>query len=465
MEARYASRDHGTGLPAIYIDEGSQPRGFGGPGRSGFSTQFSPHLGSIAMSIPNTSAHHHAPPPLPPPQYVPVDGPDAIAVEKYRRRHREPAEELPHYKSRPDRDEGYHSLESPHSPFGSGRFGMHHDQFQLRSNANAYDSSLLKKLDSRRTLENRSPPRRSAMSSSARDPPRPVDRYPLPTLSLPTRIKQPPMLDSPGRYTETPLSSAVSPRSTPFGHRSPGGFADLERSPIPRTRSINGATTLDDVAVGSYAGYDANGDEPDFPMEETTRLRDFHIDSALANAVEYQAVGQKRRASSPPGEELALHSVPSSSDLLRRRDGAARGSPTPRLSVIPQGSISSVSSAGRSNSYASNLSLTASSVTSMNSFIPGRRSPGALSPGAMSPSEPGSCSSPYATPMSLTTSPKSSVARTPHHRTLSEQNRALASPRKLSEIPKAAGPKRQGFFICECCPKKPKKFDTADELG
>jgi len=464
METRYASRDHGTGLPAIYIEEGSQPRGFGGTGRSSFSSQFSPKLGAIPMSIPNVSAHHHAPPPLPPPPYVPVNGPDAEAAEKYRRREHEPVEELPHYKSRVDRDEGYHSLESPRSrdTFGSGRFGMLHDQFQFRSNANAYDSSLLKKLDLRRTLENRSPPRRAAMSSSAREPPRPVDRYSLPTLSLPTRIKQQPTLDSPGRFTETPLSS-MSPRSTPLGHRSSHGHADLERSPVPRTRSINGPV-LDDGVGSSYASYDTNGDETDFPMEETNRLREFHIDSALARSADFQAVGQKRRASSPPGEESVLHSMPSSSDLLRRRDGVARGSPTPRLSVIPQGSVSSVSSAGRSNSYTSNLSLTASSVTSMNSFIPGRPSPGALSPGAMSPSESVSCSSPYATSISLTMSPKSSVARTPHHRTLSEHNRALTSPRKLTEIPKAGGPKRQGFFICECCPKKPKKFDSAEEL-
>ncbi len=70
------------------------------------------------------------------------------------------------------------------------------------------------------------------------------------------------------------------------------------------------------------------------------------------------------------------------------------------------------------------------------------------------------CNSPYTTPMSLTTSPRSSVARTPHHRTLSEQSRALSSPRKLTEIKH----KMQGFYLCDCCPKKPKKVETAAEL-
>jgi hypothetical protein len=27
-----------------------------------------------------------------------------------------------------------------------------------------------------------------------------------------------------------------------------------------------------------------------------------------------------------------------------------------------------------------------------------------------------------------------------------------------------SGGKFQGFYMCECCPKKPKKFETAEEL-
>ncbi len=453
METPFAPRDHGVSLPSIYIDESTRRT-------PGFST-FSPPLSAHPMSIPQSSSHHNPPPPLPPPKYVPVDGPNSIDAERYRRREYEATvEELPHYKTRFERDEGYHSLDSPRqqNPFsGSAHFGMHHNQFQFKSSADAYDSSLLKKLDLKRTLENRSPPRRSGLSSSARDPLRPTERYPLlPTLSLPTRIKPQPqssLLDSPGRYTETPLHSAASPRSTPFGHsdyRQPLDPVDLEQSPVARTRRTNSGSVPDDVTVSTQGSYDMGADD-DFPMDETTRLRDFHIDGALARTGEYHTVGLKRRASSPPGDEPPTHGIATSSDLLRRREGVSRGSPTPRLSVIPQGSISSISSAGRSNSYQSSLS-----------FNHGRRSPGGLSSGAMSPTESTVCNSPYATPMSLTTSPRSSVARTPHHRTLSEQ-RALASPRKLTEIKPNITNKMQGF-ICDCCPKKPKKFETAAEL-
>jgi len=150
----------------------------------------------------------------------------------------------------------------------------------------------------------------------------------------------------------------------------------------------------------------------------------------------------------------------------------SRGSPTPRLTVIPQGSISSMSSAGRSGSYASNL--TASSHTSMGSF--GRRSPNGLSSGGLSPTDP---SSPYAPPLSAATSPGSALSRSlalqsPHPRTLGEQamlgqaGRTLASPRKLAEIPKnpssLVAAKMKGPHMCECCPKKPKKFETEEEL-
>lgn len=152
----------------------------------------------------------------------------------------------------------------------------------------------------------------------------------------------------------------------------------------------------------------------------------------------------------------------------------SRGSPTPRLTVIPQGSISSISSVSRSGSYTSNL--TASSITSIGSF--GRRSPNGLSPGGLSPTD--TIGSPYATPISLTASPRSSIGRSaiaqsPHQRTLSEQamagqaNRTLASPRKLAEIisknpSSLVAAKLKGPHMCECCPKKPKKFDSEEEL-
>jgi hypothetical protein len=43
---------------------------------------------------------------------------------------------------------------------------------------------------------------------------------------------------------------------------------------------------------------------------------------------------------------------------------------------------------------------------------------------------------------------------------------AMITPRKLTDIPPKTGgvAKLQGFLMCECCPKKPKKFESGEEL-
>lgn len=44
------------------------------------------------------------------------------------------------------------------------------------------------------------------------------------------------------------------------------------------------------------------------------------------------------------------------------------------------------------------------------------------------------------------------------------RNVSAASPKKLPELQKPGGGKVQTFQMCECCPKKPKKFETREEL-
>ncbi|PHH67861.1 hypothetical protein CDD80_473 [Ophiocordyceps camponoti-rufipedis] len=162
----------------------------------------------------------------------------------------------------------------------------------------------------------------------------------------------------------------------------------------------------------------------------------------------HAAIGQKRKAS-PQAKDPAL-----TTDVVRRIDAASRGSPTPRLTVV-----SPVSSIPRHGPYMPPIAVLPPGITPANSY--GRRSPGGVSPGGISPT---SCSSPYTTPTSLTQSPRSSIsaARVSAH----GRPAASMSPRKLADAPKPGGnSKLQGFFMCECCPKKPKKFDTMDELS
>ena len=338
-----------------------------------------------------------------------------------------------------------------------------HDKF--RSNAQAYDKSLLQKLDARRGSDNKTPPRgysKSTFSTSLSDS-SPTSRialehrYPtqLKPLSLPILTSRPGLAESPlARWADTPLSSAISPGNpyprfglqSQFDYRSPSDTADTD-------------------SVATRESYDQRispDHDIDFQMEETG-LRRLHIEDYATRPDAYSpgvAAGQKRRASSPPRDDgPSLHTVGSQSDLFRRRESASRTSPGPRFHST-SGSMSSTASGPRSNSYASTLSIAASSVTSMNSY-------GRLSPGGISPVPTDGSDSPYVTSLSLNPSPRGSLSRTNHQRTLSE-TRPLMTSRKLSEsvnhAKQSTAPKMQGVFICECCPKKPKKFDSQDEL-
>lgn len=339
---------------------------------------------------------------------------------------------------------------------------MSHNQFQFnKSAASDYDSHLLKKLDSRRVFDNRSPPRRSGLAMSLNQN-KPEPRRPSnpPQLSLPVRLNHQ-SIDPPSRFADPSIQTAASPHASSYyqssssEYRSPLEPADVDRSPLYRARRNNS----DDATMSTHSSYD-NMDDTDFAMEETSGIKRLHIDDSHGR-LDYHAIGQKRRASSPPGGDSPPQGALGSSDLTRRRDGVGRGSPAPRLSLVPPSSMSSVSSAGRSNSYVSTTSLT-TSISSLNSF--GGRSPSGLSSGGLSPVDM-MANSPYTTPISLGHPSCAPFGRGPHQRTISGEHRQLASPRKVVEVPKATISKLQGgFFMCECCPKKPKKFETAEEL-
>jgi hypothetical protein len=363
-----------------------------------------------------------------------------------------------------------------------------HDRFQ--TNAQAYDKSLLQKLDARRGTDNKTPPRgysKSAFSSSASDD-SPTSRIALEhrhpsqlkPLSLPILTSRPGFVESPiamSRYGDTPLSSGVSPGNsyprfglqTQFDSKSPSDGAESDRSPHPFIRQSGSSSVMSvgdeasSVTSRSRETYDhriSPDHDVDFHMEETG-LRRLYIDEYSGRSDAYSpgaTAGQKRRASSPPVEEgPSLHTVGSVSDLFRRRESRSRSSPTPRFHST-SGSVSSTTSGPRNNSYASStLSIAASSMTSMSSY--GRLSPGGISPGASDIPD-----SPYVTSLSLNPSPR---AATNHQRQLSE-TRPLMTSRKLSDSvsqgKSSNTPKIQGIFMCECCPKKPKKFDSQEEL-
>lgn len=300
---------------------------------------------------------------------------------------------------------------------------------------------MKKKLDSVVRPVDRSPPRSllSSISDASHREPRLA-----PSLSMPVQlpIHSRALPDS----REASFYSANSPRSanyhhSPLDHRSPVDGSDYDHS-SPRNRSRRNTGDEGYPSQGSYDYHAA--DEMD--MDETQSLRRLQLDEM------YAAAGQKRRAASPPPDEYSAHGATGLADSMRRRDTTSRSSPTPRLATIPQGhslSPAAAAASSRASSYLSTLSIPQGSA-----YRSGGVSPSGLSPTASSSS--------YATSVSMNPSPRGSISRgAPMH----ARGLSGASPRKVADVSKGAVTKLQGFYMCECCPKKPKKFETADELA
>ncbi|KPA36997.1 transcription factor [Fusarium langsethiae] len=383
-----------------------------------------PFSRSLAMSIPGMPSRDDVPPPLPPPKYPGYDQPSALAEnmrEKREYAHGSFAsgygsmnssfqEDRPSYQRRintSDRDEGYASYSSTDRPRESvpTGFGRLHNHYQFQSPADVDGDTLKKKLDQTRPLE-KTPPR-SLLSASANEllsrRPSAEGRFP-PALSVPVQLpihSRGGILASPARLTDTPIHSAISPRSTPFYHgdRSPNDSSDIDRSPRTRSKRNNS-----DDATSTNSSYDFNGAE-DMDMEDGQSLKRLHIDDA------YVPGGQKRRAASPNDEHLL--------GMPRRT------SPPGHFTSLPRGATMPSVSTSRSNSYISTMSMSMHPASIATANSSGRRSSVGPSPGGISFT---SCNSPYT-------------------------------------APKPGGSKVQGFFMCECCPKKPKRFETLEELN
>lgn len=206
-------------------------------------------------------------------------------------------------------------------------------------------------------------------------------------------------------------------------------------------------------------------------------MRQLNIDDRTPPGSESHSPGSKLGVKRKPSREALRddkappqNTATGGNDLFPRRASghlsASRASPVHRFQP-PQGSVSSTSSASlRNGSYASSAGLSAggSSMTSMSSYD--RLSSGGLSPS--SEMDLGHHDSPYVTAITLDPSPATSLSKS-YQRTLSESKPSPATEaRKLSgdtgSLSKQGASKLQGVFMCQCCPKKPKRFDSQEEL-
>lgn len=369
--------------------------------------------------------------------------------------------------------------------------------------SNAYDKHLLSKIG-----KPNSPPRHMSLGSAGENasPTAKLAFHPKSGNKLKSLSVSDGSLDPVSRWVQSPPSAGASPGARPswskdfMDYRSPSVDSSAPSSAVDSEhyahlrdgsrRSGSGSMPInfDDIVSlpsrsnrGSYDQGSFAETDMDFPMEqETGALRQLIIGVRTPPHSEGHSPNTnqslKRRASSPPREasrddKQPLHSVSSSGDLYQRRSSGHpsynRTSPNSR-SHPNHGSVSSTSSM-RNGSLASSASLSAggSSMTSISSFD--RHSPGGISPS--SDNLEAIQDSPYVTSVSLNPSPRGSLStsRNPHNRTTSESKSAQAA-RKMSvqsavnTTKSNSAPKIGGLYICECCPKKPKKFDSQDEL-
>ena len=242
--------------------------------------------------------------------------------------------------------------------------------------------------------------------------------------------------------------------------------------------------------------FETDSADSTFPMEDSVRhlhLEDRAPATSYLESIPYHhsssrsslhtsrsRPGMKRKQSQSPPPDLShaanaqlLAAAGMKTDPYRNTSHH----PPQRLSPVHrfppnQGSISSQSSGGpRNNSYASSagLSVGGSSITSLDQHSPGTISPASEQQPQHYQQHNGQ-ESPYMTPVPMNQGPRNTRSHpqqqypqapleNPPDPSL-DQKPQMASTQRRSNVPNM----QASVLVCQCCPKKPKKFDTEEEL-
>lgn len=246
-------------------------------------------------------------------------------------------------------------------------------------------------------------------------------------------------------------SGAISPGTAPF-------WLENGASEVSRTAPHRSSVASEDVFShrGSYDHSMFTND--DFAMEEG-QMSNLNIHDRSPGSPK---AGSKRRASSPPrdrDDRSSVSSLSGHSEIYHRRSMQQlpnRSSPVSRYHPN-HSSLSSASSLGpRHGSLGSSFGL-ASVPSSATSYASGRVSPSTAIDSDFRNGLPPAASK--------AVNPSSVIPQ--HQRTLSESTQGGARHQpsdSASHSRNSSISQIQGMQICECCPKKPKKFDTEEEL-
>ncbi|KAI5359789.1 putative Zinc finger C2H2-type [Septoria linicola] len=341
----------------------------------------------------------------------------------------------------------------------------HLEQRTLEASSNTYDKQLLSRIGG----PNGPPtPKRTSLSYSAGNMQETARLAHAETERRNSQLLRP--LTMPERPQQSSLDSPASSRWPPSGAISPGftGFwAEHGSSEHNRFQPSRHSSITFEDSISQRGSYDASMYMHEDLMEDR-HMRDLNLQDRSPGSDDYARTGQKRRASSPPRDlsredRSSVSSASAQSEIVHRRSiqQLPRVSPISRLHPN-HSSISSASSYGpRHGSLGSSLGVLSIPSSAATSYASGRISPGALSP-AFDPSE--GRTNPHFT-HNKGLSPNSAIA--PHQRTLSQSSQGTLSNGVPDSAPQSRNPSvshLHGVYICECCPKKPKKFDTEDDL-
>lgn len=342
-------------------------------------------------------------------------------------------------------------------------------QKALQHSSHAYDKQLLSKIGGPNTPTRTTATGPNSSQELGIDTPASLHQLngQLKPLTVPERY--PSSVDSPAQ--KWPASGAISPGFS--GFRSPAFDSSSVDSNRGRFGSLSTTGPLDDCSSQHRGSYDHSiFSDHDFGMEENG-MRDLNInDRSPAESDEYQLGpkgGLKRRASSPPSEAARedrpttsgrtdLYHRRSAQMLVNRNGGSLRQQPHPS-------SLSSSSSLGqRVGSLGSSVGYS-TAASSLASYVGDQRhSPSALSSMRDTEAVP---VSPYAANKTLNTSPRGSFSR-PQHQAVPELDhsriRKMSTDSILHPRQNSVASRLPGAYICECCPKKPKKFDSEEDL-
>lgn len=272
----------------------------------------------------------------------------------------------------------------------------------------------------------------------------------LPPLTMPDRTYVP-VASSFG--STIPSTSAVSPRSA-------GQWSDrpLLENKILSPGNID--SVFDEANCYRMSNEALTFQRNDAYTEEG-RMGSLNLADRLPHSPK---AGSKRRALSPPlehGDRSSVSSTSGPSELHRIRptqQAQQRNSPISRLHAL-HSSVSSASSLGPPHGSLGSSTGLSSVSSSATSYASEGRSPSNLAPPLnQRPKANVACRETVAPTQSLTWPHQREASDNSHH---SPRRRSTDGPAhsRTSSLSQA-----QSVLMCECCPKKPKKFDTEQDL-